>query len=598
MQAWAQWQWVPAGVPGVQEASAAQRTAVIRTTLPLFDDFSQRRGEVDTLRWEAKGGAFVNNTFGIRTPSQGMATLDGTDYLGNPYNSADPLANGLADKLTSRPIDLSGLSVADSLILTFYWQAGGIGERPDRSDTLYLQAKDRNGNWQTLWRQHGDVSDEFRTARLALNASAFFHTDFQFRFQNFGRLSGGLDTWNIDYVYFFRKSADAPRQRLDIALSGTPTSPFGRYTAVPLNHFAANRAMFTADTVFGQVQHLADTFNVYSHRTELRNAQTGQLLASPQTGSRGRALSYSGTNLIFSFERMQLMAIKPLPDGLVLSPDSMALQVRFIINSNETNQLIPTRANDTIQAVFHLNNYLAYDDGTAEYGVGLTQRFGKMAMRHVTAIPDQLTHIDICFPRLGQDMAGQSFNLCIWEHIDTADGARDRVLLRQNVAFINPTSRDQFRRIPLSRPIQVQGTFFVGIEQLINDLMPVGYDLNTTNGDQIFFNVGVRWQKNDLLTGSLMIRPVYRRSNVTGTAEDARALSWRAFPNPAREALEVQGQELRLACLYDLQGIEVRRVPADTPEGLRMDLKGLAAGIYLLRVVNTYGAATQKIIIE
>ena len=78
---------------------------------------------------------FINRNYPINPISLGVATFDGLDSLGYPYDIMSNLDGKPADYLTSKPIDLSSVNKA---FLLFYYQPKGIGDMPQTEDKLYL----------------------------------------------------------------------------------------------------------------------------------------------------------------------------------------------------------------------------------------------------------------------------------------------------------------------------------------------------------------------------------------------------------------------------------------------------------------------------
>ncbi len=125
--------------------------------LPFFDDFSYSSLYPDPALWVDRQ-AFVNNTFPIRPPTIGVATLDALNEKGRVYAHASTTVFP-ADTLTSRPIRLDSIfnpnrpiRISDSLYFSFYYQPGGgsvnnsaivewerIGDEPERNDVLILE---------------------------------------------------------------------------------------------------------------------------------------------------------------------------------------------------------------------------------------------------------------------------------------------------------------------------------------------------------------------------------------------------------------------------------------------------------------------------
>jgi hypothetical protein len=123
-----------------ENPTRAARTQATLLKLPFFDDFSTAAKVPHDSLW-LNGGVRVNNQFAVNAPSKGVATFDGLKANGQPWDFNPNTIQLLVDTLTSQPIDLSGLSPASNVVLSFFWQAGGLGEAPDPTDSLLLQVK-------------------------------------------------------------------------------------------------------------------------------------------------------------------------------------------------------------------------------------------------------------------------------------------------------------------------------------------------------------------------------------------------------------------------------------------------------------------------
>ena len=99
--------------------------------MPFFDDFvTPLNGPPDAQFWMPGGGAYVSNRFALMPLTRGTATFDalkadGSSYSGQVNNLYDAI-----DSLTSQPIDLSGLTAASAVYLSFARQAGGLIGNP------------------------------------------------------------------------------------------------------------------------------------------------------------------------------------------------------------------------------------------------------------------------------------------------------------------------------------------------------------------------------------------------------------------------------------------------------------------------------------
>jgi hypothetical protein len=123
---------------GLQPAGPVMKAAAAEEPVPLpfSDDFSSDTIFPSTARWSDMQ-AFINNTFSVRQPSAGIATLDCLDESGNLHHGASQ-AVFEADHLTSRAIDLA-YQPSVSFFLCFFFVAGGIADKPVADDCLTLR---------------------------------------------------------------------------------------------------------------------------------------------------------------------------------------------------------------------------------------------------------------------------------------------------------------------------------------------------------------------------------------------------------------------------------------------------------------------------
>jgi hypothetical protein len=255
-----------------------QEEDTLTISLPFWDDFSTSKTEPDTLKWLKKSGVFVNNTLAFRPPTKNVATFDGLDTLGKAYNSLPATLRGTRDILTSHFFDLSALKPDSMLYLSFFWQMQGRGEIPDSEDYIRLECKDSLGKWQRVWQKNGNAEvkkDTFQHEIIFLQNPAFFHSKFQFRFVNYGRLSGAFDAWHLDYIYLNSQRKPDDIFRKDMACSEYPEFITKVYSSMPYKHFLSDTTFFRRDTVRANFNNLFDVFNTLAYKTELFDSETG-----------------------------------------------------------------------------------------------------------------------------------------------------------------------------------------------------------------------------------------------------------------------------------------------------------------------------------
>ena len=134
---------------------------------------------------------YHNYRFGDHPRTLGVMTFDGLDEYGYPY-AIGTTSTGYADALTSKPIDLTGISLADSIYMSFIYQPQGFGDEPESTDSLLLEFYDSvNDQWNRVWGDTGKSVTPFSIVHLPLLGNNYFTDAFQFRFRNYGVLSEG-----------------------------------------------------------------------------------------------------------------------------------------------------------------------------------------------------------------------------------------------------------------------------------------------------------------------------------------------------------------------------------------------------------------------
>ncbi len=180
-------------------------------SLPFIDDFSTTNVHPDEKLW-LDNYVYINNTLANNPPTMGVATFDGLNQEGKPWSPAnigdqDTRASQPCDTLTSQAIDLLSANNPENLYLSFYYQPGGNATRPEMKDSLFIQAKTENDEWEVIWSIEGLPNRDFKSVVIHLGDSAqYIHDNFQFRFIANATPTGYNDFWHIDYVELRERS--------------------------------------------------------------------------------------------------------------------------------------------------------------------------------------------------------------------------------------------------------------------------------------------------------------------------------------------------------------------------------------------------------
>ncbi len=561
---------------------ATLRTQAAALALPFFDDFAASNNAPDPSRW-VNGGVYVNNRFALRPVTRNVASFDGLDENGEAYgaNTAGP-----SDTLTSQPILLGGLSPADSVYLSFYWQSGGLGNVPDRTSNnsrfLQLEFKDASGVWQAVWQQTGvGTVTDFAQAFVAVREQRFLHNDFQFRFRNEGVRSGMLDVWNLDYVELDRSRRKGQNTTRDIGISRGVSPLLKGYTAMPARQFLANPALYLSEEVTATVNNLGDLPGAIGWRGFIQKAGT----AAADTFLREQGL-------LPDQARQYEVKGAPLITNLALTQGDFTLQHGFLLDTKEQNA--QQRANDSTYRSTQFSDYFAYDDGTAEEGFSFVSSSSatQVAQRFDLSLPDQVRAFRVHFPRVGSNLGNTSITFKIWAD---ENGAPGLVLHEQAFQVQYTEGLNTFYEVELSEPVSVEERFYAGWSQSGTLFLNVGFDRNgEAAGGRFLFSTLNGWLKDSTLAGSVMLRPVMT-GQALGLEDVPEAERVQVYPNPSSGLLHISG-EYRLLTLYDVTGREAFQYRASAGNG-PVQLPQLAPGLYTLRIETDKHTFTSKLIL-
>ena len=547
---------------------SSQKQTVLQ--LPFWDDFSESTGRPRADLWEDSLHVNINPTLGANPPTLNVVTFDGTDFSGVPYNANSQFV-GNTDNLVSLPIDLSKIPAnkLNSVFISFFWQAKGKGELPNDDDSLRLQFLNDQEEWITQFtivggesalRLDADGNNIFTQEILKVDGQEFFHDQFRFRFQAFGRLTGGFDTWHLDYVFLNQDRDFADLAYFDRGITHPPSSLFGIYSSMPADQYFLEPDSFIHRLEFelfnlDALPHPVEfTLNIYDLVNNVLIDRTNEPTTTP---------------ILAGLERRLIETNLPDLSSLTVT-DSMVLETEFIYNTGDRNLIqfinpvsgdttfydnVDYKVNDTLRRRFIINNYLAYDDGIAEFAAGVNQARGQLAYRYFVPSLDTLTDIDISFPQIAPISDGLPIEITVWKRLTNEPGS---ILAKQPFTIELQSEPNNFTRYTLEFPLLVRDTIYIGYQQFEDNFIGIGLDKTTDTGDMIYVNVDGAWRKNVGIEGSLMLRPVFRKAETAliTSIEDDLPLEFSIYPNPNSGQFRIEGSYDYLR-LYDLLGKEL-----------------------------------------
>ncbi|MFT7086455.1 MAG: hypothetical protein ACJAV5_002183 [Vicingaceae bacterium] len=542
------------------------------------------------------GSAYINRTFGLNPPSIGVATFDGLNERGLPYNF-DIALRVVADYLPSVPLRLGNL-LDTNVYLSFFYQPKGLAlDKPEKEDSLIVEFYNASTKrWSGAWNSIGFAADTF--SQVILKVPNQFHQDgFRFRFKNYANSTGAFDPWHVDYVYLNNGRTATQDFYNDIAYVYDAPSMLKDYYAMPWWHYKNNPASYMADSAF----------------TFMKNATNGALsvfnfLNVPDTTNPSTNF-YTFPDIPSSFIQIPGNSFfrfeYPTPFEFPATKIDTAGVFESIFDIQFRPRLDFIESNDTVISRTVLKDYYAYDDGSAEAGYGVNPALSidgltaYMAVRYDIPFSDTLKGFQTYFLPQAVDVSKQRITLIVWSSIKPA------VVLYEREASTRPIYSEPNGMITFSldTPLVVGQTFYIGFKTVGANSVNIGYDLNTNHKDKIFFSQnGSSWSvpSAGIKDGALMLRPVFRnRVFDVSVAENSLSKNdLKIYPNPTNGVLNLEvlsDQRIESIQLLDMTG----KLVLSTPFQSQLNLAHLPKGIYFLKVQNENGEQlTRKVILS
>ena len=523
--------------------------------------------------------AYHNYRFAVNPRSLGVVTFDGLDEMGFPYEIGTSITN-YADKLTSKPIDLSNNLALDSIYFSFLYQAQGFGDIPEQSDSLVLEfyAKDLD-QWFRVWGTNGGSVLPFKAAHIPLTENKYLKKGFQFRFRNYGSLAGSLDHFHIDYVHLRTASSHNDTLFKDFALVYPLNTLLKNYTSVPWDHYKNSLDNKMADSL---------KIELYNGSPTAENYQDGFLSFSLDNVFSLFVLP--GFNLaeqqINFFPREVLTSYHNLTNGNSFDKTLPGIQQSFTVKANASAQFPNDLINDSTGFFQNFTNFYSYDDGSSEAAFGPTGSQARLAVRFDAYEADSLIGVSFQFVPSVVDVSNKLFLLTVWSENDDEP---DQILYEDDVFNprnpIYPTGDEQFVTYYFLDTIKVpvNTSFFVGWRQLDPERLNLGLDRNLDFSSKIKFSVngGATWLTSPF-SGTAMIRPVFSTKLDQFIGINEETFDVKIFPNPTTDIFQIilpQEDNNLEKILLDQTG----RILLKTNEN-QIDLSNFSTGYFFLQI--------------
>jgi len=534
--------------------------------LPFYDDFSVISVTPSPLRW-ADAFTFVNTDYAKFSPSIGVVTLDALDDEGALYPNAGPNAFD-ADNLTSLPIRLDSLfspikkavTVSDSIYLSFYYQPQGrTVSPPSKNASLLLEfhapgeydtipsATDTviTPRWRLIWFTEGGIKvDTFAKQEGSyfkhvlipiLDSAKYFKSGFQFRFRNIAALMGNSQPdwrnngshWNIDVVWL---NAGKAVQK-DMAFAAPAPSMLRNYQSMPFSQYKKNFINEVKDTLDIAISNLYDKNQNVSYKYDVRK------------NSLNPFKTYDGGSYTISpFETDGYTTYAPFakPPVNFLFPISDDEKIVFHVIHTLTPDPNPLfRSNDSIQFDQLFSNYYAYDNGTAESGIGINGD-GSYAVQFKLNEADTLLGMQIYFNPVINGANLKLIDLHVWNDLHGKPGT---IMDTLGIMPSYSGNLNEFNSYWFETPTRIDATtfpgliFYIGWTQSFLDNINMGFDRYNNSQGKRFYNVDGNWEMSSDANnyGSVMMRPIIGSANPLNIEKPLATEQLRIQPNPVTD---------------------------------------------------------------
>jgi hypothetical protein len=545
---------------------------------------------------------YWNTHMPILPPSIGVATLDGLNQFGLPYNNSSPTNVGIADYLTSKPIDMSGLSDADSVYLSFFYQPQGLGDWPNRGDSLMVEFfNEYSQKWDRMWAVSGDTAVPsvvrpfnqvmIQVPRTVLPINNYFYKGFKFRFKNKASLAGNNDHWHIDYVRLNKNRNVNDTVISDIAFLYPFPSVLKDYELMPGKQYTG-------------FSNLTDTISLF-----VRNNNFDQAISNPPATQYNvsaellypfQSIVFSNQN-VFNAEPVTQLYLFPRQDYVIFGNqgDSLVLKSQSSLSVANINQ-----QNDTVRTHQVFSNILAYDDGSAERAYGLDGLgLKKFAQEFELNVPDTLVGLQIHYSSIDTKVDDLILTFNVWKSLVLNNPAFEDTAvytsLNKRPYYID--SLNGFVTYLLDTPRPVSGKFYIGWAQTDTRNLQVGYDLNSTKGrEHMYIFTNGTWKKSaTTVNGSVMLRAVLGRydgfSTGINTAKNEN-FEIDIYPNPSSYLVYINANVNAEYALFDLSGRLLQSNKFD--KNTTIDVSDLDAAVYLVHIKSNNKSIVRKLVVN
>ena len=548
--------------------------------LPFWEDFSSFNFPNDN-NWSKSENIKIKNYNNNYSPSINIVEFDGTDNNGKAYQHAS--GYGISDELISDIINLNNFNERDSIYMSFFWNFNINGEYPDYQDTLKLMFLNKFDVWETVWHKNGgntNFNGNYFNYEILNISSNYIHKNFKFKFQNIGNSEGPFDSWVLDYIYMNNERSINDSSFVDRSLTYKGNKIFKEYYSIPINHFADSDNIM--DSLEMEIKNLDNNIQPINYSYIVKSDNLNLDLKIEYNKQLSPILN--------AYERRSIKNNPFYISSYDSSIDSLELELLFYIDSGDSTTINQNlKINDTSRTKILFSNYYSYDDGNAEYAAGLNQKNSELVVKYNILSKDTLTQIMILFPESYNTEYQGNIELVIYDKLfeneNKLTGMNSSITYNDSI----------FNIFTLNNPLIVKDSIFIGFKQYESKFLSVGLDKNNNSSNKIFFKVDGKWNKNNVVKGSMMIRPIFGKSdfNLVNIEKNNHTNNIIFFPNPSNGIIYIN-QKVEFLEVFSNKGKSLFTIN-DTD---KINLLGYGKGQFIIRYLKNNKFYSKKIVVN
>lgn len=448
--------------------------------------------------------------------------------------------------------------------------------------------------WENVWNAKGETLDTFlinnnayfKMVMIPITDTAWYKSNFQFRFYNYGSLATILswktntDHWHIDKVYL-----NAGRTKNDIY---TREIRFVQPAGTLLKSF-------TSMPVYHYPMELRESVTSYINNNDsLNHPVTYSYYVLDNNGNPVPGLTEGFSGILPPYSSVDYNDYAPFAEAPVVAvyePPNVDETIYNVVHTAKDSD--DPSVGDTIYYQQVFSNYFAYDDGTAERSYGASSDNTRIAVQYTSFEPDTLRAVQVYFNQVQGITNPDYFKIGVW---NDNNGKPGKLIYETDGLKYTQDEINEFTSFIFPDTIIIRfgiENYFISIAQTTYNNLNIGFDRNTNTRSKTYYSTGGSWISSPF-DGTLMIRPVFGKALAEPTPiVKSQPKNLKIYPNPPgpegtitlmlpSTVSDPKYWKYLTTRIYDLSG----RLIFSAPFAEQLNIQGIDPGFYVIDILD------------